>query len=228
MTNSRSYNNFIDFTNSLRGDNIYGKFVTFLETWKDDVSSTINLNIDGNNVQIFISYILDNFQKSFNYPQTIKTDLFEIGLDIPKTISTMNDVFPIYDIIQYINIINYNNINLNGVDYENKKIIIDNLPPDIYNKIFKEVTSTKNVIFSLDNPRLSNLKFNFYTIEPYIFLYNLIRSYDENFFRDVIYILSRKIDGQILLNSTISDINYFLEKHQEEISQQKSAFPLDI
>jgi hypothetical protein len=37
-----------------------------------------------------------------------------------------------------------------------------------------------------------------------------------DYFRDIIYYLSKKIDGEILMDSTIMDIEYYIDKMKGE------------
>ena len=48
-----------------------------------------------------------------------------------------------------------------------------------------------------------------------------IKSRKKDYFLDIIYYLSRKIDGNILLNSTITDIEYYIDKMNIENSENE-------
>ena len=71
-------------------------------------------------------------------------------------------------------------------------------------------------ILTFDNKNLSNLKINFLKKDPYIFLKNLFTPFHKDYFREIIYHLSKKIDGYSLYNSTISDIDFFIYKINNE------------
>lgn len=227
ITKSQDYNNFVNLLNSLSGDNVYEKFITFLKIWKEDVSPSIGLNINGNNTEVYIDYIINCFPSSLNCSEKNIFDFLEITIDIPRSLGKMDEILPIYDIISTINIHNYNKIDLNDLVYEDKKKIVDNLPATIYKELYNKIIENKKSIVSLDNPRLEHLKFNFFTTEPFHFIHNMIKSYNKDYYRDVIYILSKNIDGEILLNSTISDIDYFLKKKQED-DEHRAKNGLDI
>jgi hypothetical protein len=47
---------------------------------------------------------------------------------------------------------------------------------------------------------------------PYEMVKGLFFSYDMDYFRDIIYYLSKKIDGRILMESTMMDVEYYIDK----------------
>jgi hypothetical protein len=68
----------------------------------------------------------------------------------------------------------------------------------------------------LQNAALENMEINFLTSLPYEMIKGLFYSYDMDYFRDIIYYLSKKIDGEILMDSTIMDIEYYIDKMKGE------------
>lgn len=58
---------------------------------------------------------------------------------------------------------------------------------------------------------------------PFNLLKGLCHPYGEDYYRDIIYHLSSKIDGNILLNSTMRDIDYYVDKLNTENTSEKKS-----
>jgi hypothetical protein len=69
-------------------------------------------------------------------------------------------------------------------------------------------------------------RFNFLTKEPYVFLRGLINNFGDDYYKDIIYLLSKKIDGEILLNSTPLEIEYYIEKYSDEVESQNNRLQI--
>jgi len=52
-------------------------------------------------------------------------------------------------------------------------------------------------------------------------------NYSEDYFRDVVFVLSKRVDGRILMDSTMVDVEYYLKKLQEERETQNDSMRLD-
>jgi len=87
--------------------------------------------------------------------------------------------------------------------------------------IFTKISNDSSKVVTFNNPMLKNFRFNFLTNEPYVFLKHLFSNYSEDYFRDVIFHLSKKIDGKLLMDSTPLDIKYYIEKFSSEVDPQK-------
>jgi hypothetical protein len=81
-------------------------------------------------------------------------------------------------------------------------------------------------MIGFNNPILSNFKFNFLTNEPYLFLKGLFTNFGEEYFRDVIFHLSKRIGGDLLMMSTPSEIEYYIQKYSEEMKNQNDGLTL--
>jgi hypothetical protein len=182
-----------------------------------DVSSTINFNFNNKPIKIQLSYIISQL---FDISEDIvieENDL-KIIIGLPNLFQR-DDFIPVYNIIKYINISGIS-INLINLSIQEKHDIIDNLPPVIYNKIYNKIISEKSKIFSVDNPSLKDFRLNFLSNDIYFFLRGLFGNFDEYYFKDVIFLLSKRIDGNILLQSTPMEIQYYIEKYSEEMDNQ--------
>jgi hypothetical protein len=147
-------------------------------------------------------------------------------LDIPKTFDILvQESIPLYSIINNVKISD-KSINLIDLSIQDKHFSIDNLPAKLYMEFIKTVINNKKCVVTFENTLLKELKFNFLTNEPLIFLKGLFTNFNSDYFKDVIYLLSRKIDGNLLLNSTPMEIEYYIEKYTAEMQNQNTGLQL--
>jgi hypothetical protein len=207
----------VDYFNTFEGDNTFEKFKSILTAWENDVSYTITLNINNIPTKISLSYILSELPSTLNNEIVIQNTDMKLVLDIPQRYVSTNDIIPIYDIIKYINLYGVS-INLINLSLYEKSTIINNLPAYSYNLIMNSILNDTTKVVSFNNPLLESCKFNFLTNNPYLFLKGIFSRYTEDYFRDTIYLLSKKIDGQLLLDSTLQDIEYYINRFTEEMN----------
>ena len=212
----------IEYINSFKGDNIFEKFRNILIAWENDVSYTLDLVLNNLPSSVQLSYIISELPHDFDNNIVIKTEDIEIILDIPKNYGTDIDIIPIYDIIQYIKFSNIS-INLLNLSIYERQLIINNLPAKVYNNIFNNILRNESKILSFSNPILSKLRINFLTNEPLMVLSKMFSKYSDDYYRDVIFHLSKRMDGKILMNSTPIDIEYYMDKYAEEIKIQNQG-----
>lgn len=226
-TNRKKSDDFlIHYLNSFEGENIFEKFKNILLDWETDVSPSLNLNLNDKSVKISLSYILSQIPDDLGDFINIKDENLEIILDIPKSFDILvQETIPIYSLLNYINISGIS-IDLIDLSIGDRKNIIDNLPAKVYNPILKEIIENKTKLVKFDNESLSNFRFNFLTNEPYLFLRGLFNNFGEDYFRDAIFHLSKRIDSEILLNSTPIEIEYYIQKMSEEMKSQNDGLHL--
>jgi hypothetical protein len=112
------------------------------------------------------------------------------------------------------------------LDEYQKRLIIDSLPAKVYSTVLNNIIKNKEKILIFNNPILDKFRFNFLTNEPYLFLKGLFGNFDELYFRDVIFHLSKRIDGNILMNSTPIEIEYYIEKYADEMKSQNEGLTM--
>ncbi len=196
----------LEVLNSFDGDNIHEKFINILKCWDRDVSYDISLNLEGNNIKVMLTHIIAEATNIDTEDVIVGDENLKFHVNFPKTFdSSHNNIFS-YGII---NTMKYCNTEMCYTDEYNK--IIDNLPAKYYNDILS-VVEHNDKILKFSNQSLKNLKINFLTYEPYKFLKSLFTPFGADYFRDIIYHLSKKIDGNMLLQSTIFDIEYYIDK----------------
>lgn len=218
---------FVNYLNTFEGENIFEKFKTILTSWESDVSPSLNLNVGDKTIKISLQYILSEMSNDIGGEiEKIKDDV-KIIFDIPKNfdILVQEDIIPIYSLIKYIEISGIS-INISDLLIYEKCSIIDNLPAKVYNILLSGIMDDKTKIIGFSNPVLDKFKFNFITNEPYIFLKGLFTNFTEDYFRNTVYFLSKKIDGELLINSTPIDIEYYSEMYSKEVQEQNNGLTI--
>lgn len=215
----------IQWMNGIEGIDIFDKFKNILKLWDYNISDTLDLNVDGRSIKIQLSYLLHEFPESLSSKCVLTVDDFKVELGIPSVFNCNEDIFPIYDLIHKIEI---GNITINPQTMDNKQVIIDSLPAKIYGEIMRKVVEYEDKTVKFSNPALSKLKLNFYTNDPYKFLIGLLSNYDRNYFRTVLYHLSKRLHPDVILNSNIKDVEFFIEEYQKEVKEKTNSGVVDL
>lgn len=202
----------IDFLNEFRGKDTYEKFKNILKCWEHDVSYTLNFNIKDTPTKIQLSYINSQFQQ-LSDDITVKDDDLELIIGIPTEFE-LSDSIPVYNIVKYINISGIF-IDLTNLSFRDKQSIIDKLPATVFGTIIKNIENIKDKTFRVDNPLLENFKINFLSSDTLKFLRMLFTTFDDYYFKDVIFCLGKRIGGELLLQSTPLEIEYYVDKIEE-------------
>jgi hypothetical protein len=112
---------------------------------------------------------------------------------------------------------------------DSQKMIIDKLPAKVFSNILEVLAKDKTKVFKFENKALENIKLNFYTNDSFLFLKSLFGNYSKEYFQDVIFFISKRISADILMNSDVKDVNFYIKKYSDEIeSQQKNLPSLDF
>jgi len=208
----------VNYINKFEGKNIHEKFLNILKSWEEDVSHSISFSNDEKNLKVTLSYVTECFKHIEKEDIVLEKDL-QITLGIPDKFTNRG----IFDLSRTIKKIKYGNsqIKLTDMNDEDRDHFIENLPANVFNNITKEVLNNQKYTTGFDNPNLNHIKINFLNNSAYTFLKGLFDPYKKDYFRDIIYHLSKKIDGNILINSTIADIEYYIDKMNIENSENE-------
>jgi hypothetical protein len=206
---------FVDYLNKFKGNNTHEKFINVLKNWEKYVSYTINFNIKEKNIKISLDYLIKELNEFVTEPTWFEHSNIKVLVDIPsKFIKELN----ILSVSNFIKKIEYGNFVVDFAELSNevKDEMLEKLPADFYNKMIQFLINAKDKKIILQNAALENMEINFLTSLPYEMIKGLFYSYDMDYFRDIIYYLSKKIDGEILMDSTIMDIEYYIDKMKGE------------
>lgn len=209
------------YLNQFEGDDIYQKFKNILKIWDLDVSPNLDLSLDGKSVKIQLGYIISEMPEDIGSDIKVIKDDLEYVLSIPKNFTPPLDVVPVYQIVESMKISGIE-INFERISYQEKVSIINQLPPNIYNDIIDQIIKNPKII-KFENPVLKNIRLNFMINDIYTFLKGLFTPYGNDYFRDVIFHLSKRIDIHTLEKSTMQDVEYYIEKYNEELKDSQQT-----
>ena len=178
-----------DFFNEFEGDNIFQKFKTILKFWEYHISDTLTFNIDNKQLNLQISYFLNELSDEMENNVSFKKDDFFCELQLAKYFTYDKEHMPIYNLIKEIGISNMS-LNLSDLTFYDKKILIDKLPAKIFSELLNALSKDKTKIFKFENKTLENIKLNFYTNDPFLFLKSLFGNFSKEYFQDIIFFMS--------------------------------------
>lgn len=209
----------VDYLNSFKGDNVFEKFKDILKNWENDVSYDLNLSLDDKIVKVQLEYIINELPYTLGEPILDESSGISSVMDVPTLFSPFSDMIPIYDLIKSIQFSNVK-IDFNNLKIDDKKNLLDNLPAHVYNSLIHKIARDQKKTITFNNKTLSTLKINFLSNDPYLFLKGLFNPYNTDYFRDIIYVLTKKIGSTMLMNSTMMDIEYYIEKLNNESREE--------
>lgn len=211
---------FIKYINKFKGNNVLEKMIEILKHWERDVSYDMGLLLDNKEFKVTISYLISEMEKMVCDDISVEIENIKILLNIPTNF--INNIKQ-NEIQYFIKNINYLNININfdQISEIERNEILDILPAGYYNIIHQKIIDNEDNLLKLSNPKLEKFKIDFYGNDPIIFLKSLFQPYSKDYYRDVIYHLSKKIDGDILMESTIMDIDYYIEKASQDQNNEE-------
>jgi hypothetical protein len=215
---------FANMLNLFPGNNVFEKFKNILKIWENDVSFTLNFNFNEKPTKVQLSYVISQLELGETETE-VKTDNIFAVLGIPKKFTNSEEPLPIYDILQYMEISGVQ-LNIGELDPDVKKPIIDSLPANVFNLLLNSIINMGESTVRFDNPVMKDMKLNFLTCEPYMFLKGMFSKYDEIYFRDIIFHLSKRIDGYLLMQSTPLELEYYVERYSKEVEQQNTSLSI--
>jgi hypothetical protein len=201
----------IEYLNKFSGNNVYYKFINIIKSWEKCVSYTISFNVDDKNVKISLSYILEQLKNYSDDELIFEDSNIKIVLNTPPLFKKDINILSVSDFVYEIEYLK-NKINFASLSDEYKNEILHSLPADYYNKLCEYILNIKDKKINIDHPSMPDIKIDFLSSTPYQILKDLFLGFDINYFRDIIYTLSKKIDGNILMKSTMMDIDYYIDK----------------
>ncbi len=213
---------FIDYLNNFEGNNIHEKFFNILKSWEKNVSFSINLKVENKNLKISLDYFLKELNEFINQPTWFEYSNIKVLVDIPsKFVKDLN----ILSVSNFIRKIEYGNFTIDFAELPDniKEETLEKLPADFYNKMLHFLMNGNDKKIILQNAALGNMEINFLTSLPYEMIKSLFFSYDMDYVRDIIYHLSKKIDGRILMDSTIMDIEYYIDKMKSDAPTENTS-----
>lgn len=213
---------FLDYLNSFKGWNVFEKFKNILIAWMNDVDYSLNFNIDGKLVKVQLSYLLSELETNYSVESLITRDGVSVFFRIPEKFSFNKEIIPIYNMVSKVTCeqMPQFEVECDKLSQTDRKTIVDNLPAGMYNDILNFVIKNKHCIIKFSNPFLKDFKLNLMTNDCFLFLKGMFSNYDELYFQDVIFQLSKRLSGDLLQKSTPLEIKYYVEQLAKEVQHQ--------
>lgn len=205
----------IQYLNRFPGKNVFEKFENILKNWERDVSYHIGFNINGKDVKIQLSYVLNELKNYDKESILVENDVISVVADVPSNFKKDHTIFSLFSFIKQMKYLNFD-VNFEKLNDDEKNIIMENLPAPIYNFLAHGILKNNNKIILFNNPALNNMTIDFMGTSPLEMLKGLFYPYNKDYYLDVIYHLSQKIGGEVLMNSTIQEIDYYINKLNDE------------
>lgn len=212
---------FVDFLNGYEGNDIFEKFRNILKDWEYHVAHTLSLNIDSKPMKIQLSYLLDQMPLEMNDELVSEQSGVKLILNTPKKF-TSTEVIPMSDIIQSITVNNYT-INSSEVKREDMDHIIEGLPASTFNHTLNTIIDCPSKSVSFSNPALKQIKLHFLTRDPLNFLIGLFGNFTKDYFRQILFYLAKRISCDVIMNSDIHDIEFFIGEYNKEVKDQQES-----
>ncbi len=211
----KDYSAICDYFNSFDGDDVFEKFKNILSYWECHVSDTIPISNNDKTLNVQLAYFIGEFPCKLSIDSVVASGDIKLHLNIPKKFTCDSDILPIYDLIHRIELFD-TKMDLFILSNEDRINLINSLPSKVCNDMMNGVITNEQCVVTFANKSLSGMRINFLSNDPFFFLRGLFSCFSKDYFRDVIYNLSKKIDGDVLMDCDIKDIEYFSQKFNEE------------
>jgi len=207
--------------------NVVDKFFILLKIKQFFVNDTITLTVNEKTVNVLLSNLITNLCEITNKHQVIQHGQYTIELDLPQHFLTQQSFSDIYESVVHSIAVGSQKFDLNSCSIEDKRSLLELLPPTFmpYIKKFVMDESHKVTLFSTNNDSLdsNNLTVNFITSQPYEFIYLLFSDYDLHSCREILFSLSKRMNSETILQSTVNDVTSYMTLYNDEIKQQNNS-----
>lgn len=207
--------------------NVVDKFFVLLKLKQFFINDTITLTVNEKTVNVLLSNLITNLCEITNKHQVIQHGQYTIELDLPQHFLTQQSFSDIYESVVHSIAVGNQKFNLNSCGIEDKRSLLELLPPIFMPHIKKFVMDELHnvTLFSANNNPLdtNNLTVNFITSQPYEFIYMLFSDYDLHSCREILFSLSKRMNSETILQSTVSDVTAYMTLYNDEIKQQNSS-----
>lgn len=222
-------NYFEDFF-KMRHLNVVDKFYVLLKAREMFIDDCISINIGEGNVNIQIRSILNNLKDLPDCRKTFTKDGVKLILDAPHsfTLSNVSNIFEAFidTIICLGDKVKYRELNSHD-----QMAVLKALPSNIFNNIrdYYDMCKLSVVLFegnsSLD---IAPQEINFLGTDPFAFIKSLYGDYDVYSCRDILFHLSKRMSGEIVLQSTPNDIKFYLDELSKESKSSSGNNAMDL
>jgi hypothetical protein len=184
------------------------------------IDSNITLASKNGSVNLSLNMLIDKICNVSNKSKIIIHKNFEIVLDVPHSLMIYNDDEDYYSSIIRSIKIDGACANIHTFDDATKQYILSKLPGNILTSIssYLQDIERKCELFPGRADLIDKISIDLYNYEPFYLIKSLFSDHTLNYCRDVFISLSR-MSSQVLLQSTPSDITYYIA----EINKSKES-----
>lgn len=225
-----SYEEELQFLNNLlvtEDLNNLEKVAAFLILRKMCVGEEISLNTSSKHINVHVDVLLNNITDVPDITETVYIDNFILELDYPQIfVNNTKDV--LFSVIK-------------SIEIEGVKIILHTQESDDYNSIVERLPAgaltacTKFIKKNIHNFNIQllgerkhlgtkEIAINLLDQSAGRFCTYIFNTMSESSFRDIVFILSKRInDVQFLMNSTPLEVDDYIKLYKEEVARENEA-----
>lgn len=203
---------------------IVDKFFVVLKAKQIFIDENISVNSNGKNINLHTNLIIEPLFNIESQKKELYHDKITAELDLPSKIITTNSEDIYLNIIKSISFQDVK-IEFDGLSSEERDLVLTSLPATFIRtirKFFSSVDLNYTVLKGIEG-RISSININFFSNEPFNLIKTLIGGYDLLYCRDVLMFLSKKIDSNIIYNSSLADIFYFIQQLERNDETSSSS-----
>jgi hypothetical protein len=204
--------------------NVVDKFFVLLKAKQYFINENISLNTGEKTVNVSLANFTKNLYDITNKYKVIKYGNYTIELDIPCKFVTQTKIGDIYDNIIKSVSIGSQKIELRDCDSRSIQELLEILPSALITHLKQFISDTShNVVLFSSGDTGNNIGINFITAQPYEFISLLFSENDLNSCRELLFSLSDRMGSDALMNSTLTDISFYLTLYNDEIKRKNSS-----
>ena len=206
--------------------NCIDKFFVMCRACQVYVTESLTLtDKEDKQVNLSLGNIISRLENMADYGKVYHVGDIKLTLDVPNSLFTDKNKDIFTSVIKQISIDDVD-IDVRQLNEDDAAKVLASLPAAAYNVIREHVSNLDLRVVLVDEISqrgISEISVNFMSFEPGYVIKALYSGYHLLTCRDIIYHLSSKLGGETLLNSTPSDINYYLEEFEKENKKQSGG-----
>lgn len=215
--NDEGLSQYLEDTLNIKDLCIVDKFFVILKAKQIFIDDSINIESSGKNIKVNINNILLPLFDIENQERVIRHKNIEVKFDLPYKLAASSSEDLYLSTIRSVSIDNIS-VNMDNLSLNEKEAIISSIPASFIKAIRKFFSNAKHshTIFKGVKYKINKIEVDFFTNEPFLLIKNILSGYSLHYCREVIMFLSNKLSTEFILNSTFSDVEFYIQEYQKE------------
>jgi hypothetical protein len=195
-------------------------FIALLHSYNKSINDKLELNIADNQYKFYITDTIKSLEDYLIRRDVIKVDIkgVRFELDLPLSLSSSEHMYIIRRIIhgdESVNVFEYSD--------EERSQLYSSLSIDIFNDIVSEITGNKHkwVVPIIDSSDI--LDVNIISGDINMLLVKIFKCMSIYDWREQLFSLSKRMNEQFILNSTLKDLQDYMQLYNRELSDEKGS-----